>query len=78
LNNNFSGATYRGIGYSLVGDSLASAQIFGNTLGQGVTFHAQLPYPNNSAWFFKTNTYLNAYSNSVLPFFDPIETAVHQ
>ena len=78
LNNNFSGATYRGIGYGSAGDSLNAAQIFGNILGEGVSFHVQIPYTNSFGWFLGTNnTYLNAFSNSVPPFLDPASSAVH-
>jgi len=78
LNNNFGGATYRGIGcFGSPGYSLNTAQIFGNILGEGVSFHVQLPYTNSFGWFLGKNTYLNAYSNSVPPFMDPLSSAVH-
>ena len=77
LNNNFGGATYRGIGHETGIDTLTNAQVFGNTLGEGVSFHAQLPYANTFGWFFRQNTYVNALSNSVAPFFDPASSAVH-
>ena len=76
LNNNFSGPTYRGIGYLSVGDSLTTAQIFGNTLGQGVSFHAQLPYTNSFGWFIGSNTYVTNISTNVL-FTDPASSAIH-
>jgi hypothetical protein len=77
LNNNFGTASYCGIGYQLSGDSLNSAQIFSNILGQGVNFHAQLPYTNSFSWFMGTNTYLNINSNNVPVFTDPASTAIH-
>jgi hypothetical protein len=77
LNNNFAGATYRGIGHETGIDTLTNAQILGNTLGEGVSFHAQLPYANTFGWFFRQNTYLDASSNSVPPFLDPASSAAH-
>jgi hypothetical protein len=77
LNNNFTSVTYRGIGYIVTGGSLNTAQVFGNTLGQGVSFHVQLPYTNSFGWFLDGNTYFNGASNSVPPFLDPLSSAVH-
>jgi hypothetical protein len=77
LNNIFSNVTYRGIGYWTGGDSLSTAQIFGNMLGQGVSFHVQLPYTNSFGWFLKQNTYLNPSENSVPAFTDPLSSAAH-
>jgi hypothetical protein len=87
LNNDFGRATYRGIGYMQAGDALIgylpagetvnTAQVFSNILGQGVSFHVQLPYANSFGWFLDGNTYLNAYSNSVPLFLDPLSSAVH-
>jgi hypothetical protein len=77
LNNNFSGAAYRGIGYQSAGDYLSTAQIFGNTLGQGVSFHIQLTYTNSFGWFLGGNTYMNTNSNVVPLFIDPASSAVH-
>jgi hypothetical protein len=77
LNNNFSGATYRGIGNLNGNDQLNTAEIFGNILGQGATFHAQIPYNNSFGWFLKTNSYLGTCSNSVPAFLDPMSSAVH-
>jgi len=75
LNNNFGAAAYRGIGYVSTGDSLSTAQIFGNTVGQGVSFHVQFPSSNSFGWFLGRNTYLNSSSNT--PFLDPASSAVH-
>jgi Concanavalin A-like lectin/glucanases superfamily len=77
LNNNFGAASYCGIGTYFIFDSLSSAQIFGNTIGEGVNFHIQLPYTNSFSWFLGSNTYWNVNSNSVSPFFDPASAAVH-
>jgi hypothetical protein len=77
LNNNFSGATYRGIGYLSASDYVNSAQIFGNILGQGSTFHVELPSANSFGWFLGQNEYLDAANKSVPPFLDPISSAVH-
>jgi hypothetical protein len=77
LNNNFAGATYRGIGYGLGGGYLNTAQVFGNILGQGVGFHVQLPFSNSFGWFLGKNTYVNATNESVPPFMDPASSAVH-
>lgn len=77
LNNNFSNVTYRAIGYGGAGDSLYTAQIFGNILGEGVSFHVQLTASNSFGWFLDQNTYLNSSSNSVPPFLDPASSAVH-
>jgi hypothetical protein len=77
LNNNFSNATYRGIGYFTGNDFLNTAQIFGNTLNEGVTFHVQLSYTNSFGWFLGPNIYLDTNSNSVAPFCDPLSSSVH-
>jgi hypothetical protein len=77
LNNNFGAAAYAGIDYQLIGDSLNTAQIFGNTLGEGVSFHVQLTFTNSFGWFLGGNTYLNANSNSVSLFADPTSSALH-
>jgi hypothetical protein len=76
LNNNFSGATFGGIGGG-AGNSLTSAQIYGNILSEGVTFHVELDYSNSFAWFLDHNTYLSPSSTSIPPFFDPISSAAH-
>jgi hypothetical protein len=77
LNNNFSGAAYRGIGYILSGDSLNSAQIFDNTLCEGVSFHVQLHYVDSFGWFLGNNTNVNTNSIVVSLFTDPASTAIH-
>ena len=70
LNNDFSGATCRAIGY-LFGDSaLPNAQIYGNILGEGVSFHAQIMPYNGFGWFLKQNQYRNG--SAIVPaFLDP-------
>jgi hypothetical protein len=77
LNNNFSGATYRAIGYVDAGDRLNTAEILGNILGQGSTFHVQVPLANSFGWFLSQNIYLNTAFSSVPPFLDPVTSAVH-
>ena len=76
LNNNFSGVTYCGIGYMWVENSLPNAQIYGNILGQGVTFHAKPQPYNGFGWFLKQNQYLNG-SALVPPFLDPAASSAH-
>jgi hypothetical protein len=77
MDNNFANVTYRGIGQGEFGGAVQSASIFNNVLGQGSTFHLQLPLTNNFGWFLQQNQYLNAASNSVPPFIDPAGSAVH-
>jgi hypothetical protein len=77
MNNNFANVTYRGIGLAEFGGSVQSASIFNNVLGQGSTFHVQLPAASSFGWFLRQNEYLNASSNSVPPFLDPASSAVH-
>jgi hypothetical protein len=77
LNNNFNSATYRGIGYRFGGDSVATAQIFGNTLSEGVSFHVQLPYTNSFGWFVGSNTYVTNITTRAPAFFDPASSAIH-
>jgi hypothetical protein len=77
LNNNFGAAAYRGIGYILSGDSLNSAQVFGNTLSEGVSFHVQLNYTNSFGWFLGNNTNVNTNSIVVPLFTDPASTTIH-
>ena len=36
-----------------------------------------LPFANSFGWFLDQNVYLNASSNSVPPFLDPISSGVH-
>ena len=81
MNNNFGNATYRGIGI-IGGDSpsvdyLSTAQIFSNTLGEGVSFHVQLQNTNSFGWFLGGNIYVNTNGNIIPPFFDPASAAVH-
>ena len=87
LNNDFGRAAYRGIGaiqandlligYLPTGESVNTAQIFSNILGQGVSFHVQLPYATSFGWFLDGNTYLNGSTNKVPVFLDPLSSAVH-
>jgi hypothetical protein len=77
LNNNFATAAYCGVGYQLIGDSLNTSQVFGNTLGEGVTFHVQLTYSNSFGWFLGNNTNVNANSIVVPLFTDPASSAIH-
>jgi len=77
LNNNFGNVAYRGIGYGSAGDFLNAAQIFGNTLGQGVSFHVQLTSSNSFGWFMGNNTCLNTKLSVVSAFLDPAVSAVH-
>ena len=78
LDDDFSGATFRGIGYMLgIGPaSLENAQVYGNTLGEGVSFHAQiLPY-SGSRWFLNQNHFRNG-SNTVPAFLDLVASSAH-
>jgi len=78
LNNDFSKAAWYSIGYGSAADSLNSAQVFGNILGEGVTFHVQFPYTNSFGWFLDRNTYVDTNLNIIpLPFLDPISSSVH-
>ena len=77
MNNNFAHVTYRGIGQSEDGSSVQSAIIVNNILGQGSTFHMQLPLAGDFGWFLYDNEYLNAANRSVPPFLDPMASAVH-
>ena len=77
LNNSFGAAAYCGIGYNCGGDSLSTAQIFGNTLGEGVNFHLQLPYTNSFGWFLATNKYVDTNSIVHPSFLDLASAAVH-
>jgi len=77
MNNNFAGATYGGVGYFFTGDSIANAQIFSNILGEGVTFHVQLPYTNSFGWFLGSNKYVTTNSTAVPLFADPASSAIH-
>jgi hypothetical protein len=77
LNNNFNNAASRSVDYGSLEDSLTTAQIFGNILGDGVGFRGQLASANSFGWFLGNNTYLNATSNTVAPFLDPASSAIH-
>ena len=77
LNNNFSGAAYRGIGYGSASDYLNAGQIFGNALSEGVSFHVQLTYSNSFGWFLGNNTNVNTNLDVVPAFLDPASSAVH-
>jgi hypothetical protein len=76
LNNNFGAASYCGIGTQYILDSLSSAQIFGNIIGEGVNFHIQLAYTNSFSWFLGSNTFWNLNSNPVSLFTDPASSGV--
>jgi len=58
------------------GDWSALIEIFGNKLGEGVSFHVQIPYANSFGWFLKQNTYMNG-TNVIPAFLDPASSAVH-
>ncbi len=79
LNNDFSGATFGGIGGLGANNvaSLPAAQIINNKLAAGVTFHVQLPPQVGVAsnWFLYGNQFLDASSNVVPPFLDPASSA---
>jgi hypothetical protein len=77
LNNQFGTASYRAVGCFYTGDSLSTAQIFGNTLGEGVSFHVQLHYADSFGWFLGNNTNVNTNSIVVPLFTDPASAAVH-
>jgi hypothetical protein len=77
MNNDFANVSYRGVGLAGGGGSLRNAAIFNNILGQGVSFHVELPYTDSFGWFLEGNTCLNGSSNSVPPFLDPLSSAVH-
>ncbi len=77
LNNDFSGVTHCGIGYMWTENSLPNAQIYGNKLGQGVTFHAKPQLYNGFGWFLKQNQYLNGSTTVFPPFLDPVSSAAH-
>jgi hypothetical protein len=76
MNNDFSKVAYRGIGYTSDVASLQNASIFGNALGQGVSFHAQFNITNSFGWFFNHNQFLNG-SASAMPFMSPASSASH-
>jgi hypothetical protein len=76
MNNNFANVTYCGIGTE-AGGSLQSATIINNLLGEGATFHVQLPFADSFGWFLYQNQYFNAAGNSVPLFIDPASSAVH-
>jgi hypothetical protein len=77
LDNNFAGAGYRGTGYVSIGDFVTTAQIFSNILGQGVSFHAQLPYSSSFGWFMSSNIYVTNISTVVPLFTDPASSSIH-
>ena len=76
LNNDFGSAQFVGMGYPVIPAGLARAQVYGNRIGQGLTFHAQMNYPDTFGWFFKQNQFLNG-TNVVPPFFDPAGNSAH-
>jgi hypothetical protein len=77
MNNDFANVTYRGIGLAGGGGSFQSAAIINNVLGQGVSFHVELPFADSFGLFLYQNEYLNSSGNSVPPFLDPISSAAH-
>jgi len=77
MNNNFANVTYRGIGLAEDGGSVQSATLINNILGQGSTFHVELPLTNSFGWFLYQNQFLNAATNTGPPFLDPPNAAVH-
>jgi hypothetical protein len=77
LNNDFRAASYRGIGFGFMSDTLDNAQIFGNKLREGVSFHVQVGMTNGFGWFLGNNTYMDMNSNTVPVFLDPISAPVH-
>lgn len=79
LANDFSAASYRGIGgwpLSIGNGTLQSASIFNNKIGEGVSFHAEVDFLNSFGWFLGQNTYMNG-TNAVPLFCDPLSPAVH-
>jgi hypothetical protein len=76
LMNDFGAAARGGIGYIYGGAELLNASVLRNTFNEGVTFHVQLPYPDNFGWFLEGNTYLNG-SASVPVFVDPAASSAH-
>jgi hypothetical protein len=78
LANDFSGATYRGIGSAFGGGTLQSASIFTNIFNQGVSFHVELDFTHSFGWFLNQNTYVSGTNKTVVPpFLDPASCAVH-
>jgi hypothetical protein len=77
LTKRIANVTFRGIGYGTRGDSVTSAQIYGISLAQGVSFHVQLPFTNSFGWFLRANSYLNASRKAVPAFLDPASSALH-
>ena len=76
LNNDFSGATYRGIGYMNGDSSLPNAQIYQNIFGEGLSFDAQIAPYNGSGWFLYGNQRPTG-QNSVPLFLDPAASSTH-
>jgi hypothetical protein len=69
---------YRGIGYVNYPEiAQPNAEVFSNILGEGVSFHAELPWSGTFGWFLNQNTYINSASNSVPPFLDPASSSAH-
>jgi hypothetical protein len=77
MNNDFSGATYRGIGLGEYGGSLQIAQIFNNKISEGSSFHVQSPVTNSFGWFLEKNVFVNGTGKQVPPFLDPPGSAIH-
>ncbi len=78
LNNDFRGATYKGVGWpwSSPIDTINQISIFGNLLGEGTCSHVQVQCSNTSGWFLNKNTYYRG-ANIVAPFIDPLSSSIH-
>jgi hypothetical protein len=77
LNNDFAHVTYRGIGMLNGDSSLRHATVINNILGEGSTFHVQLPLSDSFGWFLYGNQYVDSSGASIPPFFDPVSSAAH-
>ena len=76
LKNDFGAVAYGGLAFHGVPRTLQSAVVAKNILGQGVSYHVNLPCQDGFNYFLLRNTY--KYSNTVVnPFLNAAASPVH-
>jgi hypothetical protein len=89
LANNFSGVLHNSIvdygstqpsyqgGQLFTNTTVQGAQVIGNILSKGDSYHLKVPFGQGPNWFLYQNQFIDTNSNAVLPFTDAANLPAH-
>ena len=78
LANNFGGVAHNSIvDLGWESGTVQDAQVIGNMLGRGDSYHLKTPYTQGPNWFLYKNQYVDSHSNSVPVFTDSASLPAH-